>query len=166
MSSGCNSCKNLDPKNKKPGKTSGYLFFCKAKGTYVNAAKDDCKYYEHDEGRSSYEVNDIYHDSYYYNDMINNAGCNSCAYLDEKKKNPGKGGGALYFCSKKNTYVNPSDNSCENYSNGYRDNYIENQIYRDGKDYKEDTDSTSPLFYLFILALMVIIALVYELFYK
>ena len=82
MSGGCNSCKHLDPKGKKPGRTSGYLFQCKATGKMVNAAKDSCDYYELDEGRSSFEVNEIYKDSYDYNDMKNDAGCNSCMSLD------------------------------------------------------------------------------------
>ncbi len=165
MSSGCNSCKYLDPKAKKPGRTSGYLFLCKARGTYVNAYKDDCEQYEHDEGRSSYEVNEIYNDSYNYNDAINTAGCNSCAYLDEKKKNPGKESGALYFCSKKNNWVNPSDSSCENYQNGYRDNTLENELYKDGKDYSDGTTSSTSS-YLFILVLMIIFIIIYELFIR
>ena len=164
MSGGCNSCKNLDPKSKNPGRTSGYVFLCKVTGKWVNGAKDSCDYYEEDLGRSSYEINTIYKESNEYNDMINSAGCNSCANLDEKSKKPGKTGGALYYCKAKGTYIKGSDNSCEQYRDGFRDRYDKNKIFEDGKNYSDSNSSMGSL--LFILVLLIIFAIVYTIFFK
>ena len=162
MNGGCNSCEYLDPKNKKPGRTSGYLFYCKATGKYVNAAKESCDNYSIDNGRTGYEVNDIYKDSANYNDMYNSNGCNSCRNLDPEAKKPGKTSGAQYFCKVKNTYVDATSNACENYEDGFRNNDENNKIYKDSKEFNDN--STSIGSYLFILALLIIFALIYSLF--
>ena len=72
MSSGCNSCANLDPDAKKPGESGGYLYFCKAKGTYVNAAKDGCDQYENGY-RDSFTMNEIYRNSDSYSNTSSNS---------------------------------------------------------------------------------------------
>ena len=110
---GCNSCKHLDPKQSKPGRTSGCTYLCTATGKYVNAATETCDNYEEDIGRSNLEANDIYKQSYAYNDEVPTTACNTCYYLDPEKKAPGKGGGYLYYCKKKDTYVNAVDCSAE-----------------------------------------------------
>ena len=67
MSSGCNSCMGLDPKNKRPGKSSGALYFCERKGTYVSGASDACEDYSYGY-RSSSENNEIYNDGKDFSD--------------------------------------------------------------------------------------------------
>lgn len=164
MSGGCNSCKYLNPDSKKPGRTAGYLFQCNMTGKWVNAAKDSCSYYELEEGRSSYEVNSIYKDSYDYNDMKNDAGCNSCMSLDPKNKKPGKSSGAMYFCSTKGTYIDATSDACEKYSNGYRSSSENNEIYNESKNYSDtsprDTSFAGILLGILIFIIIVVISFV------
>ena len=71
--------------------------------------------------------------------MKNDAGCNSCMSLDPKNKRPGKSSGALYYCAAKKTYVDGSQNACEMYSNGYRSDSENNEIYNDGKNFSDSS---------------------------
>ena len=164
MSGGCNSCKYLEPRDKKPGRSGGYLFRCKINGKYMNAAKDSCENYDLDEGRSSFEVNDIYKDSYNYSDLKNDNGCNSCMYLDPKSKKPGKTSGALYFCENRKNYVDATSDACENYKDGHRDSLENNKIYQDSKDFSDNTTSNGS--HIFILILLVVFIILYYLFFS
>ena len=85
--------------------------------------------------------------------------CSSCKYLEEDKRNEGAVSGCCYYCSKVNSYVNGSNNSCENYEKSYsRSTYTCNKIYEEGESYYND--STSNLFYLVILIVLIIFALI------
>lgn len=87
--------------------------------------------------------------------------CSSCKYLKENKKREGCVSGTCYFCSKNNCYVNGTNNKCEKYELSYgRSNYICNKIYNEGKKYYDD--STPNSFYLFILIILVILAIVFN----
>ena len=162
MSGGCNSCKYLDPNGKKPGRSGGALFQCKLTGKFMNAAKDSCDNYDLDQGRSSFEVNDIYKESYNYSDLKNTNGCNSCAYLDPKSKKPGKNSGAYYFCENRKNYVDATSDACENYKDGHRDSLENNKIYQDSKNYSDSSGSNTS--HLFILILLVLFIIIYYLF--
>ena len=161
---GCNSCKYLDEKGKKPGRTSGYVYFCKMKGAYVNGAKDNCDSYEEDIARSTADRNEIYRDGNDYNDSANYNGCNSCGYLDYESKKPGKAAGALYYCKKKNAYVNGAKDYCEQYESGLLGQYEKNKVFEDGQRY--DDDNTPIGSYLFILIFLIIFALIYMFFIR
>ena len=166
MSGGCNSCKNLDPEKKNPGRTSGYLFYCNVSGKWVNAAKEDCEYYELDEGRSSFEVNEIYKDSYYYNDMKNDAGCNSCMNLDPESKKPGEDSGYLYYCKERETFVDATQTACEKYVDGHRLSEENNKIYEDSKNYRERGPRDVSFKGLLIMLAIFIIAFLIFIFMK
>ena len=152
---GCNSCKYLDEKSKKPGRTSGGEYFCQMRKGYVNCAKDDCDSYEEDLSRSTAVKNELYRDGLDYNDSINKNGCNSCANLDFKARKPGKSGGALYFCKKKETYVNCAKDNCEYYENGILETYEKNKAYDDGMKYDDDAGSVESYMYILIIIIVV-----------
>lgn len=161
---GCNSCKFLVEGSKKPGRTSGYEYMCKMKGSYVNGAKDNCESYEEDITRSTAVRNEIYRDGQNFNDSVNYNACNSCANLDYDSRKPGKASGALYFCKKKNTYVNGAKDYCELYESGLLETHKKNQVYEDGKNYDDDNSSIGS--YLFILILLVIFGILGMIFFK
>ena len=75
---GCNSCKYMDFKNSRPGRTSGYLYYCNLRKTYVNAYRDECDEYEEDFSKSTYEKNEAYRQSRDFNDAVSTHGCNTC----------------------------------------------------------------------------------------
>jgi hypothetical protein len=155
---GCNSCKFLDPKSSKPGRTSGHAFYCTATGRYVNAATEKCDNYEEDIGRSDIEANEIYKQSYDYNDDVPTDACNTCANLDPDKKAPGKGGGYLYYCKKKDTYVNASKDRCEDHEKSYRDSLTDNEIYRNSANY---SDNNTPIGnQLIVLVILIIVGVI------
>ncbi len=152
---GCNSCKHLDPKNSKPGRTSGYAFFCQATGRYVNAATEKCDNYEEDVGRSNLEANDIYKQSYDFNDDVPTDACNTCSYLDPDKKAPGKASGYLYYCKKKETYVNAAKDRCESHDKSYRDNLLDNEIYQNSLNYSDDNTPIGNRLIVMIILIVV-----------
>ena len=63
---GCYRCANLDPKEKKSGKVSGYLYYCKKLKTYVNPAKFKCENFAKNDKRL--ENSEIYKDGQNYYD--------------------------------------------------------------------------------------------------
>lgn len=84
--------------------------------------------------------------------------CSSCKYLKENDKKDGAVCGCCYYCSKKEKYVNGSNNVCDKYALAYcRDTYTCNKIFEDGDKYCDD--STDIGVYL-ILLIFLIIALV------
>lgn len=162
---GCNSCKYMDFKKTQPGRTSGYLYWCSANKTYVNAAKDECSNYEEDLSKSAYEKNEAYRQSRDYNNNYTAHGCNSCAYLDPEDKAKGKAGGYVYKCKKNDRYVNAATDNCENWENAYRDNTLANELYKNGKDYS-NTDNSTIGKYLFLLIIMIIGGILLSIFMK
>ena len=58
---GCCHCKYLVESNRKEGKSSGAVYYCKKKKVYVNG-NGYCDSFDKDYGKSSYTVNEIYHD--------------------------------------------------------------------------------------------------------
>ena len=162
---GCNSCKYLSVKDKKPGKTSGYVYYCTRYGSWINVYKDSaCDSYEEAFDRSTTERNAIYEDCKYYNDSFTDKGCNSCGYLDPKAKKLGKVSGCLYFCNNKKNYVNAAKDYCENYKDGFRDDIENNEIYNNSNNY--DDDNTPLGSYLFVLLLIIIVGIVCMIFFK
>ena len=155
---GCNSCEHLDMKNEKPGNTSGYVYYCKATGRYVNAAKDSCDNYSEDIGRSSFDINYLYKRSADYNDDVPSDACNTCAYLDPEKKAPGKASGYLYYCKKKETYVNAAKDRCENHEKSYRDNLLDNEIYQNSANYSDN--NTSIQGQLIVLVVLIVVGVI------
>lgn len=135
---GCNSCKHMDLKNTRPGRTSGYLYYCNLNKTYVNAAKDQCDAYEEDHSKTSYERNESYNQSKVFNDAVVTHGCDSCKFLDPEKKGAGEAGGYIYYCSKKDTYVNAAKDNCELWEDGHRTTHEKNELYRNSKQYSND----------------------------
>lgn len=88
--------------------------------------------------------------------------CSSCKYLKEDKRCEGRVSGACYYCSKINSYVNGANTACEKYEKSYsRNTYTCNSIYEDGEKYYNDATPIS--FYLFILIIMIILALIVNL---
>ena len=58
---GCCQCKCLSENDRKEGKCSGALYYCKEKKKYVNG-NGACDEFTKDYGRSSYITNEIYDD--------------------------------------------------------------------------------------------------------
>lgn len=89
--------------------------------------------------------------------------CSSCKYLNSEKGNNGKCSGCCYYCSKKQDYVNGSNNKCEEFETSYgRTAYECNKIYNEGKNYSNDT--TSVFAYLILLVFMIIISIIVNVF--
>lgn len=89
--------------------------------------------------------------------------CSSCKYLDENNKKNGCSSGCKYYCSKIETYVNGSNNSCNEFEKSYsRNSYICNKIYEEGEIYSDDTTSIEG--YLFILIILIIMLVVFKIF--
>lgn len=63
---GCYRCDNLDVKEKKAGRVSGNLYYCKKLKTYVNPAKFKCENFVKNDKRL--ENGDIYKDGKNYYD--------------------------------------------------------------------------------------------------
>lgn len=85
--------------------------------------------------------------------------CSSCKYLKESNKKDGAVSGCCYYCSKVNSYVNGSNNSCESYEKTYsRSNYECDKVYEDGKNFYDD--STPISFYLILLVILIILAII------
>lgn len=162
---GCNSCKYLVPESKQPGRTSGYLYMCKARGCLVNAAKETCDNYEEDTSRSTYEMNEIYRNSRDYNNDVTHHGCDSCKYLETDKKATDKFGEVGYHCSKKDTYVNAIKDNCELWEPGYRSTEEKNEIYRNSQKKSNASDDT-VFRYLIILGLVIIAGILLKIFTK
>lgn len=86
-------------------------------------------------------------------------GCCHCRYLLENNKLEGRCLGALYYCSKQKRYVNGTKDECDKYLRDYcKTAVISNEIYANGRNYCND--DKSPMFYLFILIVMIILALI------
>ena len=62
---GCFKCANLDTKNKKAGKISGSLYYCKKLKKYVNPKDDKCQMYKKAD-RTDYQNQLIYLDGKRY----------------------------------------------------------------------------------------------------
>lgn len=85
-------------------------------------------------------------------------GCYNCGYLDPVQKKYGAVNGCLYYCKKNKTYINAATDNCEEYKNGYRNNYDNNEIYRNSDDYYDNDISTEV--YLIVLIIMIITGLI------
>lgn len=90
------------------------------------------------------------------------ATCSSCKNLDTKKKVDGACSGAKYNCKKLKTYVAGDMDACEKYEKCYRSNDDCNKIYREGREW--DNDSHTAGFYLIIAIILFIITLIVYLF--
>ena len=89
-------------------------------------------------------------------------GCSNCKILKENDKKEGKQLGCLYYCSKMKKYVNGND-CCSEYSEDYgRNTYKRDKIYRDGIKYSNDTTEIST--YIFILIVLFILGLIFNVF--
>ena len=88
--------------------------------------------------------------------------CSSCKYLNENKKSKGAVSGCCYYCSKCKDYVNGSNSSCDNYETSGRSSYICGKIYEEGEGYYNDL--TSNFVYLVVLLVMVILAIIVNIF--
>ena len=85
--------------------------------------------------------------------------CSSCKYLKEDNKKDGLVCGCCYYCSKKEKYINGTNDVCDKYGLSYsRNTYTCNKIYEDGEKYCDD--STSIGFYLVLLIFLVIVAII------
>ncbi|MBQ2639847.1 MAG: hypothetical protein IJF92_03695 [Bacilli bacterium] len=73
----CSQCKNLQKKEKKPGKVMGAKYFCKKKKKYVNGANPECPKFSKSYARTNDEKNEIYLDGKNFYDDDTNIG----AYL-------------------------------------------------------------------------------------
>lgn len=89
-------------------------------------------------------------------------GCSSCKYLKENDKKEGKQLGCKYYCTKMKKYVN-GNGCCNEYSEDYgRCTYKRDEIYRDGIKYSNDTTEIST--YIFILIILIISGLIFNVF--
>lgn len=85
-------------------------------------------------------------------------GCCHCRYLYENDKKEGICSGAIYYCSKQKKYVNGIQDSCSEYSKDYSKTIgLSNEIYEEGRKYCND--DRSPMFYLVILVVMLILSM-------
>ena len=88
-------------------------------------------------------------------------GCNSCKYLKTNDKKEGTCG-ACYYCSKCKKYV-LGNNICDDYSYDYGKTTIEkDEIYRDGVKYSSDKTEVGT--YVFILIILIILGLIFNVF--
>lgn len=66
---GCCYCKYLDENDKKEGKCTGALYYCKKKKKYVSGSSDGCDSFSKDYARKSYIISEIFTDGKnFYND--------------------------------------------------------------------------------------------------
>lgn len=84
-------------------------------------------------------------------------GCYNCGNLDAKKKSKGKVSGAIYYCKKMKTYVNPTNNGCKNFKKCSRKPWDNEAIYKDGQKYFNDR--TPAVVYIILFIIIVIIGL-------
>ncbi len=91
------------------------------------------------------------------------ATCSSCKNLDTKKKVDGACSGAKYNCKKLKTYIAGDMDACEKYESCYRSNDDCNKIYREGREWDNDTHSASFYFILaFILFIITFIVFLFN----
>lgn len=90
-------------------------------------------------------------------------GCHSCGNLDAKKKSKGKASGALYFCKKNKSFVNPTSKGCKNYKKCSRKPWENDEIYNDGKLYFNDI--IPAIVYIIIFFILIIIGLLSGVFF-
>lgn len=95
--------------------------------------------------------------------------CSSCESLDHKKEKKGKVDGCMYLCkmktkeAKKDVYVNPTDKKCDKYKKTWdRDKWDNNELYAKGE--KWDDNDTPSSTYLIILVLIIVFAIIFNLF--
>ena len=62
MSKYCSDCVNLDVNNKKAGKVSGNLYYCKKIKKYVNPSMCNCENFDKTYSRKKYDNELIYED--------------------------------------------------------------------------------------------------------
>lgn len=91
--------------------------------------------------------------------------CADCDFLDTKKEKKGKVSGSMFLCKKqtkakkKDVYVNPRDNRCDNFEVTWKRNTFDRQrIYDKGK-YWNDNDTPIST-YLIILILLIVAGLI------
>lgn len=89
--------------------------------------------------------------------------CYNCNNLNPDKSVKGKVDGALYYCKKLKTFVNPAKFECEKFEKSYRKSDVNDKIYKDGKDYYND--ATPLWFYVFILIALIILGLIFGVFW-
>lgn len=86
--------------------------------------------------------------------------CAGCKNLDTKKKADGACGGTRYYCKKNKTYVGGDHEICGKFAKAMRDNDTYNKLYREGREW--DNDSTSPgVYFFFAIVLIIILIIVY-----
>lgn len=90
--------------------------------------------------------------------------CCSCKNLDEKKKANGACSGAKYYCKKLKTYVSGDMHECDKFTSCYRSVDKCDEIYRDGKNF--DNDTTSAGTYIILAIILLVILILLNLFYK
>lgn len=89
--------------------------------------------------------------------------CSSCKNLNEKKKKNGSASGAMYYCEKTKKFVYGCDNACNHYEiNKSRNDTICEEIYKNGKLFSDDQTPVSV--YVIILIILVILAVIFNLF--
>ena len=84
--------------------------------------------------------------------------CCSCKNLDTKKKVSGKTSGAKYYCKKLETAVSGDNPACEKYAPSFRSNSETDEIYRDGKNWSDDSASVGA--YLIIAIILVVLLII------
>ena len=90
-------------------------------------------------------------------------GCYNCQYLKSENKKDGAINGCVYYCSKIKKYVNGADDGCELYSKDVlRKTYECDEIYNNGRKYINDSTSFST--YLVIAIILIIIAIIVNVF--
>ena len=84
--------------------------------------------------------------------------CCSCKNLDTKQKVSGNTSGAKYYCKKLDTAVSGDNPACEKYEKGFRSNSDVETIYKDGKNWSNDTVSVGT--YIIIAVVLIIILII------
>ena len=89
--------------------------------------------------------------------------CADCKYLKSSDKKNGAGGGAVYYCSKHEKYVNGATAGCENISKSYeRRNYEADDIICDGRNYCDC--AINPGMHFIILIIILIFGIILKIF--
>ena len=85
-------------------------------------------------------------------------GCNSCMFLDTSLRKEGKLNGCMYYCKKHKKYVTGCEDSCSEYYKDYSSKISDiNEIYKEGKNYYDDT--TPAGMYLIYLVLFITLSI-------
>ena len=84
--------------------------------------------------------------------------CCSCKHLDEKQKKAGETSGAKYYCKKLKTLVSGDNPACEKFESCFRSNSDIANIYKEGKNWSNDTTSVGG--YLILLVILIILLII------